>query len=170
MIIGGYRKVCNGCMLNLYKSNDWRKSLVPAPAVIPAPIAYSKIVAIKTLVVIPFVWLWVIGDLAGIKLLLFIVFWYWALSPRQEALGFYLPLCNHLRCGKAEVVIQEERPNPTVSKSKWSIQALYSGSPRDRLNDLAWYWVHVRKDNKRKTGGGFMYCIARGEIQRSIQD
>jgi len=44
--------ICNGCKLKLYKSNDWRKSLVPAPAVIPAPIAYSKIVAVKTLVVI----------------------------------------------------------------------------------------------------------------------
>lgn len=120
-------------MLNIYKSNDWRKSLVPAPAVIPAPIAYSKIVAIKTLVVIPFVWLWVIGDLADIVLLYFIALQYWVLSLRQEALGFYLPLCNYLRCGKAEMVIQEERPNPTVSKSTWSIQALYSG-----LLEIAW--------------------------------
>jgi len=31
--------------------NDWRASLVPAAAVIPAPIAYSKIVAVKKLVV-----------------------------------------------------------------------------------------------------------------------
>jgi len=45
--------ISNGCKLNFYKSNDWRKSLVPAPAVIPAPIAYSKIVVIKTLVVNP---------------------------------------------------------------------------------------------------------------------
>ena len=47
----GYLTISNGCMLKFYKSNDWRKSLVPAPAVIPATIAYSKIVAIKTLVV-----------------------------------------------------------------------------------------------------------------------
>ena len=32
-------------------SIDWRASLVPAAAVIPAPIAYIKIVAVKTLVV-----------------------------------------------------------------------------------------------------------------------
>jgi len=45
--------ISNGCKLNFYKSNDWRKSLVPAPEVIPAAIAYSKIVVIKTLVVNP---------------------------------------------------------------------------------------------------------------------
>jgi hypothetical protein len=32
-------------------SSDWRASLVPAAAVIPAPIAYIKVVAVKTLVV-----------------------------------------------------------------------------------------------------------------------
>ena len=30
---------------------DWRASLVPAAAVIPAPIAYIKVVAVKKLVV-----------------------------------------------------------------------------------------------------------------------
>jgi len=49
----GYLRICNGCVSKFYKSNDWRKSLVPAPAVIPAPIVYSKIVAVKTLVVEP---------------------------------------------------------------------------------------------------------------------
>ena len=32
-------------------SNDWRESLVPAAAVIPAPLVYAKAVAIKKLVV-----------------------------------------------------------------------------------------------------------------------
>ena len=32
-------------------SINWRASLVPAAAVIPAPIAYIKVVAVKTLVV-----------------------------------------------------------------------------------------------------------------------
>ena len=32
-------------------STDWRASLVPAAAVIPAPIAYIKVVAVKKLVV-----------------------------------------------------------------------------------------------------------------------
>ena len=32
-------------------SNDWRASLVPAAAVIPAPIAYIKVAAVKKLVV-----------------------------------------------------------------------------------------------------------------------
>lgn len=37
--------------VNCRSSNNWRTSLVPAPAVIPAPIAYVKVVAVKTLVV-----------------------------------------------------------------------------------------------------------------------
>ena len=32
-------------------NTDWRASLVPAAAVIPAPIAYIKVVAVKKLVV-----------------------------------------------------------------------------------------------------------------------
>jgi hypothetical protein len=34
-----------------FTRNDWRASLVPAAAVIPAPIAYIKVVAVKKLVV-----------------------------------------------------------------------------------------------------------------------
>ena len=37
--------------LNLLTSTNWRASLVPAAAVIPAPIAYIKVVAVKKLVV-----------------------------------------------------------------------------------------------------------------------
>ncbi len=37
--------------LNPLTSTNWRASLVPAAAVIPAPIAYIKIVAVKKLVV-----------------------------------------------------------------------------------------------------------------------
>ena len=37
--------------LNPLARNHWRASLVPAAAVIPAPIAYIKIVAVKKLVV-----------------------------------------------------------------------------------------------------------------------
>jgi len=37
--------------IKILASNDWRASLVPAAAVIPAPIAYIKVVAVKTLVV-----------------------------------------------------------------------------------------------------------------------
>lgn len=36
---------------NPFQSNNWRASLVPAAAVIPAPIAYIKVVAVKKLVV-----------------------------------------------------------------------------------------------------------------------
>jgi hypothetical protein len=37
--------------LNPLTINNWRASLVPAAAVIPAPIAYIKVVAVKKLVV-----------------------------------------------------------------------------------------------------------------------
>ncbi len=37
--------------LNLLSRINWRASLVPAAAVIPAPIAYTKVVAVKKLVV-----------------------------------------------------------------------------------------------------------------------
>ncbi|KAL7491363.1 hypothetical protein ACHAWT_000752 [Skeletonema menzelii] len=43
--------------LNPLSSINWRASLVPAAAVIPAPIAYIKVVAVKKLVV---------GFLAGV--------------------------------------------------------------------------------------------------------
>ena len=41
----------NELNLNPFTSNNWRASLVPAAAVIPAPIAYIKVVAVKKLVV-----------------------------------------------------------------------------------------------------------------------
>ena len=42
---------CNGYNLNPLTRINWRASLVPAAAVIPAPIAYIKVVAVKKLVV-----------------------------------------------------------------------------------------------------------------------
>ena len=41
----------NELNLNPFPSNNWRASLAPAAAVIPAPIAYIKVVAVKKLVV-----------------------------------------------------------------------------------------------------------------------
>ena len=41
----------NEYILKLLTSTYWRASLVPAAAVIPAPIAYIKVVAVKKLVV-----------------------------------------------------------------------------------------------------------------------
>ena len=41
----------NELRLNTFTSINWRASLVPAAAVIPAPIAYIKVVAVKKLVV-----------------------------------------------------------------------------------------------------------------------
>jgi len=42
---------CNVNNLNLLSSNNWKTSLVPAHEVIPAPVAYTDVVAVKTLVV-----------------------------------------------------------------------------------------------------------------------
>ena len=41
----------NGLDSKPFLTIDWRASLVPAAAVIPAPIAYIKVVAVKKLVV-----------------------------------------------------------------------------------------------------------------------
>ena len=41
----------NGSGLNPPPRNNWRASLVPASAVIPAPVAYMNVVAVETLVV-----------------------------------------------------------------------------------------------------------------------
>ena len=41
----------NEYKLNPFASIDWRASLVSAAAVVPAPIAYIKVVAVKKLVV-----------------------------------------------------------------------------------------------------------------------
>jgi hypothetical protein len=43
--------VWNEYDLNVLTRNNWRASLVPAAAVIPAPIAYVKVAAVKKLVV-----------------------------------------------------------------------------------------------------------------------
>ena len=42
---------CNENNLKHLTRNNWRASLVPAAAVIPAPIAYINVVAVKKLVV-----------------------------------------------------------------------------------------------------------------------
>ena len=42
---------CNGQKLKMFVISNWRASLVPAAAVIPAPIAYIKVVAVKKFVV-----------------------------------------------------------------------------------------------------------------------
>ena len=42
---------CNGLYPNPLRSINWRASPVPAAAVIPAPIAYINVVAVKKLVV-----------------------------------------------------------------------------------------------------------------------
>ena len=56
MTINNNTGVFNTCNWNEYNLNpltriNWRASLVPAAAVIPAPIAYIKVVAVKKLVV-----------------------------------------------------------------------------------------------------------------------
>jgi len=43
--------LCNGCYVQRATIINWRASLVPAAAVIPAPEVYVNIAAVKTLVV-----------------------------------------------------------------------------------------------------------------------
>ena len=43
--------ILSGLNQKFFASAHWRASLVPAAAVIPAPIAYIKVVAVKKLVV-----------------------------------------------------------------------------------------------------------------------
>ena len=64
----GLFKSCNWneYNLNLLTRTNWRASLVPAAAVIPAPIAYIKVVAVKKLVVE--FWTWLDGLSLGIVL------------------------------------------------------------------------------------------------------
>jgi len=57
-IVGG---TWNGCNPNTVMSINWRASLVPAAAVIPAPRAYTIIAAVKT----PVVCHWAVGLLGG---------------------------------------------------------------------------------------------------------
>jgi hypothetical protein len=51
--IGGHfvYAIWNEYNLNTLTRNNWRASLVPAAAVIPAPIVYIKVAAVKKLVV-----------------------------------------------------------------------------------------------------------------------
>ena len=42
---------CENHLCSSWQIENWRASLVPAAAVIPAPIAYIKVVAVKKLVV-----------------------------------------------------------------------------------------------------------------------
>ena len=55
-------RLCNRNEWNLELSTsiNWRASLVPAAAVIPAPIAYIDVVAVKKLVVEVFSTVWVV--------------------------------------------------------------------------------------------------------------
>lgn len=59
-ICGYYVSDWNEMDLKNPTSINWRKSLVPAPAVIPALIVYSKIVVVKTLVFYFLVYGWLV--------------------------------------------------------------------------------------------------------------
>ena len=51
--MGGGNLACNwnDFSVNAFEISKWRASLVPAAAVIPAPLVYISIVVVKTLVV-----------------------------------------------------------------------------------------------------------------------
>jgi hypothetical protein len=86
--------------LNLLTRTNWRASLVPAAAVIPAPIAYIKVVAVKTSVVE--FWL---GSVPGVL--------HWAFGLHA------LPSCKDAVSYGADCFLRI-----TMSKSECSKQAL----------------------------------------------
>ena len=49
--VGVFSTNVNDSEITYLMSSNWRASLVPAAAVIPAPIVYIKVVAVKKLVV-----------------------------------------------------------------------------------------------------------------------
>ena len=68
----------NNCIenrLDILLINYWRASLVPAAAVIPAPVVYANIVAVKKLVVW-FLWEFVLCDLNDLQKNLFNLFFH----------------------------------------------------------------------------------------------
>ena len=80
-------------------SNNWRASLVPAAAVIPAPIVYYKVVAVKKLVV-EFLTLrcWSIESFSSFGIVDLMLYRFFSWSSMQSS--FFLPLLVEeiLRC------------------------------------------------------------------------
>ena len=149
----GPSRSCNWNEYNLkpLTRNNWRASLVPAAAVIPAPIAYIKVVAVKKLVV-EFL------ACAGSGPLL------WSVLDWSEPSFGGTCCCPSLGWWQSDLLLWE--------KLECSKQAY-------RLNTLAWnnkiglwfYFVGLRtKVMINRDSWGYSYLIVRGEILGFIKD
>ncbi len=126
---------------------NWRASLVPAAAVIPAPIAYIKVVAVKKLVV-------------GFVVVSEVQFWYYRRLP---SLG---GTCVALGCraGDAHRLLWK---NQRVQSRLMSLNVL---AWNNKIGPW-YYFVGLRTEVMiNRDSWGYSYSIVRGEILGFLED
>ncbi len=126
---------------------NWRASLVPAAAVIPAPIAYIKVVAVKKLVV-------------GFVVVSEVQFWYYRRLP---SLG---GTCVALGCraGDAHRLLWE---NQRVQSRLMPLNVL---AWNNKIGPW-YYFVGLRTEVMiNRDSWGYSYSIVRGEILGFLED
>jgi len=124
-------RTCDGCYPKPAMSSNWRASLVPAAAVIPAPRAYTDIAAVKTLVVSHWVaglsraslellvglsWVNTLGRMPCSRFTILLV----RLAPAQSLLQWGLRLCSHQAFVWAQVTLAV-LPWPTTGAHRQSL-------------------------------------------------
>ena len=133
--------------LNPLSRINWRASLVPAAAVIPAPIAYIKVVAVKKLVV-------------GFVVTLEVQFWYYWVWP---SLG---GSCVALSCraGDAHRLLWK---NQRVQSRLMPLNVL---AWNNKIGPW-YYFVGLRTEVMiNRDSWGYSYSIVRGEILGFLED
>ncbi len=133
--------------LNPLSRINWRASLVPAAAVIPAPIAYIKVVAVKKLVV-------------GFVAVSGVQFWYYWRLP---SLG---GICVALGCraGDAHRLLWK---NQRVQSRLMPLNVL---AWNNKIG-LWYYFVGLRTEVMiNRDSWGYSYSIVRGEILGFLED
>jgi hypothetical protein len=133
--------------LNPLSRINWRASLVPAAAVIPAPIAYIKVVAVKKLVV-------------GFVVTLAVQFWYYRVLP---SLG---GICVALSC-RAEDAHRLLWKNQRVQSRLMPLNVL---AWNNKIGPW-YYFVGLRTEVMiNRDSWGYSYSIVRGEILGFLED
>ncbi len=133
--------------LNPLSRINWRASLVPAAAVIPAPIAYIKVVAVKKLVV-------------GFVVVTGVQFWYFWRLP---SLG---GICVALGCraGDAHHLLWK---NQRVQSRLMPLNVL---AWNNKIGPW-YYFVGLRTEVMiNRDSWGYSYSIVRGEILGFLED
>ena len=133
--------------LNPLSSINWRASLVPAAAVIPAPIAYIKVVAVKKLVV-------------GFVAVLECLFWTLWAQPSLGGIRVALGCCM----GDTQLLLWK---NQRVQSKLMLLNVL---AWNNKIGPL-YYFVGLRiKVMIKRDSWGFSYSIVRGEILGFLED